>query len=253
MKKLGKVAVTLLLLFALVLSFASCDQINYKDFINGLFSRKVVYGENTIVEPGGYTGGLHLMKTDYAYTEIHWVETIEEALVAVEHLKAAGNNIGGFYLSSYETDKIDAKYVFLIDLRGSEELKDGEKWYDRRQCSRVQVRYYGILDDVTIEELEYTKINYYEHIYYYMRGNTDISEIENLSYACLRCNYEENNRLYEMLEAYHTNGLWYELFYATKNSRVIGEFYYSITKDYPETLHGSFHEEFLNSLVYIED
>jgi hypothetical protein len=148
MKKLGKVAVTLLLLASLVLSLASCDLI----FPNR--HRK------------GYTGGVlapsnEQSKRFWQTHEVHWVETYEEAMLAIEHLQANGNNVSA-RISTYENEYIDAKYFFYINKQGSKGLEKGQTWYDREDIqSTVYVRYLGFLDKVTIEELEYSYYHRY--------------------------------------------------------------------------------------------
>ena len=141
MKNIRKIVITLWLLGALVLSLASCGTI-------------ISFNK----PPKGYTGGdiIFIERYFFAYNEIHWVETYEEAMFAIERLKANGNNVS-VQISTYENEYVDAKYVFHIPKKGSKGLEKGQMWYDREDIqSLVSVRYIGFFDKITIEELEYS-------------------------------------------------------------------------------------------------
>ena len=145
MSKLKKIFICLLLIIATAVSMSSCNLLTH-------YLRK-----------GDYTGGLHVPDRNhyFAITEVHWVETYEEAILAIEHLKAAGNKVKAC-ISTYENEYVDAKYVFRIYKDGSKKLEKGQKWYDREGLrSTVIVDYIGFLDKITIEELEYSYFDRY--------------------------------------------------------------------------------------------
>ena len=147
MKKFSKTIICFLLLISVMVSFASCGIMIY-----------------TVKLPKGYTGGIPIYtnrKHYFTYHEVHWVETYEEAMLAIEHLQAAGNKVKAF-LSTYENEHVDAKYVFRINKRKSKKLEKGQMWYDREEIqSTVIVDYIGFLDKITIEELEYSYFHKY--------------------------------------------------------------------------------------------
>ena len=145
MSKLKKIFICLLLIIATAVSMSSCNLLTH-------YLRK-----------GDYTGGVHVPDRShyFASTEVHWVETYEEAMLAIEHLQAAGNKVKAF-LSTYENEHVDAKYVFRIRKGGSKRLEKGQMWYDREEIqSTVIVDYIGFLDKITIEELEYSYFHKY--------------------------------------------------------------------------------------------
>lgn len=147
MKKFSKTIICFLLLISVMVSFASCGIMIY-----------------TVKLPKGYTGGIPIYTNRKAYfseREVHWVETYEEAILAIEHLKAAGNKVKAF-LSTYENEHVDAKYVFRINKKKSKKLEKGQMWYDREGIrSTASVYYVGFLDKITIEELEYSYFDRY--------------------------------------------------------------------------------------------
>ena len=145
MKKFKKIIICIFLIIATAVSMSSCNLLTH-------YLRK-----------GDYTGGLHVPDRSHYFsiTEVHWVETYEEAILAIEHLQAAGNKVRAL-LSTYENEYVDAKYVFRIHKDGSKKLEKGQMWYDREEIqSTVSVYYIGFLDKITIEELEYSYFDEY--------------------------------------------------------------------------------------------
>ena len=162
MRKIKNVITSLMLCIAIALSFSSC---------NTLFNSKS--------RPDGYTGGFKQEGYKqaahfYGTNEIHWLETFEEAMEAIRHLKAAGNEIPYGVISSYENESVDAKYCFILKTYNSKRLKRGQEWYDRERLGNVEIRYYGFLDKVTIEELEYSYIGAYRAIGMRSKANAKI-------------------------------------------------------------------------------
>ena len=145
MKKFKKIFICILLIIATAVSMSSCNLFTH-------YRRK-----------GDYTGGVHVPDRSHYFStnEVHWVETYEEAMLAIEHLQAAGNKVRAL-LSSYENEYVDAKYVFRIHKDGSKKLEKGQMWYDREEIrSTVSVYYVGFLDKITVEELEYSYFDRY--------------------------------------------------------------------------------------------
>lgn len=132
----------MLILMTTLISFGSC----------GIFNDR---------RSKGYTGGFMMEPHFYGGREIHWFETFEEAMEVIEHLEVAGNDLKKTIISNYENDLVDAKYCFIVDTHGAEKKKRGQAWYDRKY-SNVKISYYGFLEEVSIEKLEYSYIVSYE-------------------------------------------------------------------------------------------
>lgn len=170
MKQVIKITISLLLLLAIVFSFASCELLPFDTSSNK--------GKD------GYTGGFRRERHYYIGKEIHWVETYEEAMVAIEHLTAAGNKIPLSILSSFENDTVDAKYCFVLSVASAKRLKNGEQWYDRKGARVVSVRYYGFLDNVTIDQLEFSYIEDYRCFSVSKGEKHEIPSVDEMSYIC---------------------------------------------------------------------
>ena len=225
MKNFIKNAICFLLLISVVVSFASCGVMIY-----------------TIRLPEGYTGGSIYYNVNrkqfFSYHEVHWVETYEEAMLAIEHLQAAGNKVKAI-LSTYENEYVDAKYCFEIEKFRSEKLEKGQMWYDRKGIqSVVTVRYVGFLDEMTIEELEYTYFESYRTFEMYV-SNVGFAANEEVEFSYINITTESQK---------HTGK-----FEITQNGEVMcGAKCYNITPKYlVETLVPGFSTDFPKSIVYI--
>lgn len=150
MKKTTKTIICLILCFAVVFSLASCG---VPILLTG--------GNNR----DGYTGGIS-WGAPYAsiHMEIYWLETYDEAVTALEGLKAAGNEIPEGLISDYESDLVDAKYLFVVDTYKIKKRAKDTKWYDHKYKAVDRVEYYGFLDKISIEELEYSETNDYRFV-----------------------------------------------------------------------------------------
>ena len=246
MRNFQKPLVSILLLASIILSLTACH--------NKLQESDQEAGHSKTCEcmphpQKGYTGGFHLMSLDYYHTEIHWVETFEEAMVAIEHLEAAGNRIDRTVISSYENEAIDVKYAFLLDLTGCKHLEEGKEWYDREQCKSIRVKYIAFLNPITIERLERDEINYLKHIEI-GRGETVFDSAEDFSYACIECNNVDNERwAIQMKEAEE------EMCYVTRTTIVktciTAVILYNLIDNHTEMLPENFHEDFAKTVVHI--
>ena len=217
MKKIIKALIILMLLISMVASVSSCGV-----HLSRFFKKKNSY-------TGGFSGeGVHY------YRKIHWVETFEEMMIAVEHLKAAGNEIPFHVLPNYENDVVDAKYCFFLSVKDAEKLKDGEKWYDRKGVGAISIVYFGFLDKVSIEELEYSYTYRYRNLRTHQRHKCpEVPEGAELYYAC----NESDGRCCVKLRSNDSVLLWIE---------------YDKMEDHMAELPADYEEEFPKSIVIIE-
>ena len=231
MKRL-KNLLSVILCLSFIFSAASCTIL---DKIRGV--------EYVPEHPSGYTGGLSMESHEREITEVHWVETYDEAMYIIEQLKAYGNEFSERLISSYENETVDAKYCFLLDISKTGRQKVGEEWYQRKFKS-VGIGYYAFLDDISIEELEYSYYWSYRcfaiHIMLYRQY--DFCEMsKNMIFEC------ENDGV--------DSSIYYDdctclLNNAETGVTVAGLNYYNFTNHYDE-LPENFHEEFLKSLVVV--
>lgn len=226
MKNLKRILISLLLLISILLSLVSC-----KTVLRAL---------------KGPVGTVHDLR--YADTEIHWVETLEETLLAIEHLEAAGNKISRDILSSYDNEAIDVKYCFKLDTYGSKRLKKGQEWYDREGLSSVRVIYMAFLEEVSTEDA----LGLYISDYKYKSFTVHIEEsnqpysLANLSYVCPECHTIEDNELLYLLENKNM------CFVVMENANIrVARIIYNEMENHTDELPENFHEEFIKTLFYI--
>ena len=244
MKKFKRTLVSILLLTSTILSLTAChNKLPESDTKDG-------HSETCECMPHpqkGYTGGFHIMPSDYYHLEIHWVETFKEAMVAIEHLEAAGNRIDRTVISSYENEALDVKYAFLLDLTDCKHLEEGKEWYDREQCKSIRVKYIAFLEPISIKRLEREEIMYLKHIEI-GRGETVFDSAEDFSYACIECNNVENEKW--VIEMEDT-----EMCYVTRTTPVktciTAVILYNLIDNHTEMLPENFHEDFVKTLVHI--
>ena len=222
MQKCEKLIISIILLISITLSLASC----------GLFT-------TSNKRSRGYTGGLGPYEPHfYDNMEIHWMETFEEAMEAIEHLEAAGNKIPYRVLSSYENELVDAKYCIHFSTYGSKRLKRGQNWYDREQINELRIVYYGFLDKITIEELEHSYIMNYR-CFKLLKGDTIKTDAD-------------VEMSHEHIEARNHYGPYIACSIVekgTKNS--FAGLNYENIEDCVAELPEDFHEEFVKTIIYI--
>ena len=223
MKKSLKLVISLVLCLAMVISFASCN----------------IIGINQSKHPSGYTGGFNPNPKFHVGLEIYWVETYEEAMEAIEHLEAYDNKIGQCIMSSYENEAVDAKYCFKLYKGNTKKRKKGQKWYDHKY-SQVTVSYYGFLDNVTIEEIEYSMIGRYKYFSFdiYDRKLNGSKPLE-ISHTCETQEFFNGERKVNCL------------IIDTERNCSVAELYYMNINDHWEELPVDFHEKFIKSIVPI--
>ncbi len=139
------------------------------------------FGDPSIF-PEGYTGGFGIGYG--SMLEYYWVETYEECIEAIELLKSHGSTFEETAIFSYEGDLFDTKYCFKIDGSKSEYVKYGDNPFDRRGAN-VRVESYAFFEDVTIDELVYSYVDFYKVSYltqndYFEENNSaiDFSTVE---------------------------------------------------------------------------
>lgn len=224
MKNLKRISISLLLLISILLSFVSCNIV--------LRALK------------GPVGTVHDLR--YADTEVHWVETLEETLLAIEHLEAAGNKISRNILSSYNNEAIDVKYCFKLDTYGSKRLKKGQEWYDREGLSSVRVTYMAFLEEVSTEDALNLYTSDYKSFALSIEDEGQPYSLANLSYVCPECHTIEDKELLYLLEDRHMCFV----FMAHVNIRVARIIYIEM-ETHTDQLPENFHEEFIKTLFYI--
>ena len=213
MKQIKLILISVILLISIVLTVCSCDL---------LPQRKK------------YTGGFHMLPTFYKTTKIYWVETFEEVMEALEHLRAAGNTgpgMGKYCTFDYENETVDAKFCFWLQIDDSYKPNKDQKWYDRKYKSVDYIAYW-FLEKVTIEELEYSRCESYDH--FRCRGIKEFDDTCVVYYKCERKDGEVNCGFYDT------------------NFQMIFEIEYCIgSKDHWSLLPENFHEDFPKSRVMV--
>ena len=118
MKKILKLLVSVTLIIAMVMTFASC----------------------------------HLFGKNQNNRETYVVETYEEAMAIIEVLKSYGNEIPRKIISSYENEQVDAKYTFIVDVTNTEKQAEGKEWSERKFFAIRYIRYEGVLTTTSSEQ-----------------------------------------------------------------------------------------------------
>lgn len=236
MQKLFKTTLSVLLCLILLLSAASCELV---DKVKEFFAYDSInYNPD---HPPGYTGGFSWPGKRYRSTEIHWVETYEEAEFIIDRLRENGTKLYRSMISSYENDVVDAKYCFLVFMdKNDEKPGKNQAWYDTKRSS-VAVDYYGFLDKISIDELEYSYYERYRVIEMDAFRNDDYAFDDTQPNLVIDCDgkgevtYKEDCLCLIKLE---------------ENGQQVATMTYRGIKHY-EDLPENFHDEFLKSLVVI--
>lgn len=129
MRKTAKIFISLLLLFAIACSFASCDLIKRFGDKDG---------------PGT------------TYKEAHvaiWVETYDELKFVLDRMKAAGTKTLQIPAFDCEEYGIDVKFQIVLRRSEAEQLQDGENYYDVK-LNFVHIVCYLFFEEVTIEQIQ---------------------------------------------------------------------------------------------------
>ena len=150
MRNVLKILVCIAICFSSIISLVSCD-----DIYDILYTNKKSY------VPDGYTGGVEYDDHYHSLYEIKWVETYEEMMDAVTLLRSHGSTIYDATVFSCEEDSLDFKFCFVFPRDKAPALQEGENYFDR--CiDGVNITQFIFLEDVTIEELEYSTWDSYK-------------------------------------------------------------------------------------------
>ena len=139
--------ISVLLIFALTtLAIVGCDFLPNDP--NGIF-------------PEGYTGGIGIQPG--SPSEHWWVETYEEYIDAIELLKSHGSTFAEDIAFACDEDLFDVKYGFTIcgNGRQGERIKFGDNPFDRWAYD-IKTFAMVFFDDLTIDELVYSNVKFYE-------------------------------------------------------------------------------------------
>lgn len=149
-----KIISVILVLMTLIFAFSGC---NFFDLLPDLLP----YGKGVHIFPEGYSGGWGLQPG--APLEYWWVETYEELIAAIELLESHGSTFRTERVFTCDEELFDVKYYFVItgDGRHGEKIKFGDDPFDRWAYG-VEIGTCVFFDDVTIDELVYSLVKYYE-------------------------------------------------------------------------------------------
>ena len=156
MKKFQKIAISLLLLIAITVSFASCAYIDkFKIWLNKGSTKSHDHDCDCYHRTeDGYTGGMSPYKWFHDEYEVYWLETYEEVLAAVELLKSHGSTIKPNIGFNYDTEILDSKFCFICEKVDAEPLEEGKNFFDRK-IDGGTFYWYGFREAVTIESFLY--------------------------------------------------------------------------------------------------
>ena len=204
MKKLMRILVSSLLCLAMIFTMSSCDLVSelvgkFTDTPDDTIpdsepADDVVNpqkpGEHTHSSrfPEGYTAGFGGDPCMFDTIGFYWLETYDEVLEAIELLESHGSQIESRFGLTCDGEPYDIKWCFSFRWSKAEELEEGKNFFDRK-IDGGYFNCYIFRKDVTIDVLNYSKITFYD-VLYFQDQNTDviIEDRENLSY-----NYCEYN------------------------------------------------------------
>lgn len=114
---------------------------------------------NTWDYPEGYTAGFGSTIYNPPYPRFYWLETYDELVEAMKSLESHGSTFCEMAFTNYEGELFDIKYCISMDGRGY--VKFGDYPFDR-YATNISIISYAFFDDVTIDELVYSNISYYD-------------------------------------------------------------------------------------------
>ena len=181
MKNLKRISISLLLLISILLSLASCD---VRNSIATLFHSKKdgqsYKYDDSFPFPEGYTGGLIFDYKWHLEHEVKWLDTYDELKDAVTRLRAHGTEGPTTVVFDCEEYGLDLKFCIVSTRYRSEELAEGQGYFDR-YLSSVSIYTYVFFEDVSIDDMMYDEIsrNYkykYVEIYQTLRYHFNITD-----------------------------------------------------------------------------
>ena len=252
MRKLVKMLISLALCAVMLFSYASCEYISC--VINGDENNNSsdvdVKSDNDNKEistsnnkkdrivPVGYTGGVEYDLCFHEEYAVYWLETYEEVLEAVELLKSNGSTIKRSIAFDCEGELLDVKFCFLYSRSKAQKLEEGKNFFDRK-IDDGEFKWFGLFEDVTIDELLYSTVSRYDSL--------------NISYVKDQAIYRD------FMDIYDTDKItfdWYLSEFGLEPDglyyiRLNGEIYVKV--NYEETpLPSEYYQKFADSIVIIE-
>ena len=153
-----KTLICLLLCIAMMISFASCELV---DYISGWFEE-----EEVSLYPDGYTGGWMTAHGELESIVIIWFDTYDEFIEAIERTRAQGTKIPRLAYFDCEEYGIDTKFCVTLQRHMLPDLQEGESYFDKKLPDRaLSVCTFVFFEYVSIEELEYTFFDRYSGFY----------------------------------------------------------------------------------------
>lgn len=111
------------------------------------------------IYPKGFTGGIGIERG--SGRQVAWVETSDDLYTSANLLKNHDSTFIGGYIF-YSEELFDVKYCFVFD-HGYDKIKYDDSHFDR-WAEDVEIRSYGFFDDVSIDDLNYSMVDDYDHI-----------------------------------------------------------------------------------------
>ena len=144
------------------------------------------------IYPKGFTGGIGIERG--SGRQVAWVETSDDLYSAAYLLKNHNSTFLGGYFFDFN-GYFDIKYCFVFDY-DKDKIDYLDSHFDR-WAEKVEIRSYCFLDEVTIDELNYSSVNDYEHLtitftYAYMEKYSD----EYIDPFLFQCNWDEDAEKY---------------------------------------------------------
>lgn len=194
MSKLIKIILNILVCLSFVISLTACDLLNVFGIRQG----------NDDIVPNGYTGGVTNDKHYHYVYETVWLETYDELTNALTLLKSNSSEIPKTPIFNCEKYGIDVKYRISFSRDKSEKLQEGREYFDRR-LERITVTWYAFFEELTVEELIYSRWNrYYSASVFFDSERIDIPS-------------DVNDVMISIKEPYPNEDIEYNVFYSEKN------------------------------------
>ena len=168
MKNFKKTLVSILLLISILFSFVSCDLIS--DIVDRLTEdppRYYAEYDESFPFPKGYTGGVETNYQWHLDYEVKWLDTYDELKDAVTRLRAHGTEVDPTVLFDCEEYGLDLKFCLISPRYLSEELSEGQGYFDRKLI-RVSISTYVFFEDASIDEIIFDWL-LYDQSYKYVK------------------------------------------------------------------------------------
>ena len=168
MKNFKKVLISILLLISILFSLVSCDFVsNIVDRFTDDPPRGVIEYDESFPFPKGYTGGVSPNYQVHLDCEVKWLDTYDELKDAVTRLRAHGTEVDPTVLFDCEEYGLDLKFCVISPRYLSEELSEGQGYFDRKLAS-VSISTYVFFEDASIDEIIFDWL-LYDQSYKYVK------------------------------------------------------------------------------------